>query len=151
MKKLLVLLVFVALLVACGGGTESPTTGASGATGSDETGPAGPEIDPDTGLVINPDLQYAQSGEEFIVDGTAISLNLTPVTSPEYLILPEGGTLRYRILGQALADTFYEDGSAVPISAFQNGIHVRATVKFDADVLPGGRYVSTNITILQDN
>ncbi len=148
MKKLFLLLavalVLAILLAACGGGsTSTPSDG----------GDAVPEVetDPDTGLVVNPDLDYAQSGEEFIVDGVATSLNLTPVTAPEYLILSSTSTLRYRILGQALADTYYDDGTLVPVTAFQNGIHVRATVKFDPDVLPGGRYVSTNVTVIQDN
>lgn len=141
MKKLFILLVLAALVAACGGGNTSD--------GGEATPVA--EVDPDTGLVINPDLEYAQSGEEFIIDGIVMSLNLTPVTAPEYLVLPTGGTLRYRILGQALAETFYDDGTLVPVTAFQNGIHVRATAKYDLDVAPGGRYVSTNITVLQDN
>ena len=140
MKKLFILLVLAALLAACGGGASAPAADVPDAV-----------IDPDTGLVINPDLAYAQSGEEFIVDGTAVSLNLTPVTSPEYLLLPIDGTLRYRILGQPLADTFYNDGTLVPVTAFQNGIRIRATVRYDPDVLPGGRYVSSNITVIRDN
>lgn len=145
MKKLFILLSLAVLLAACGGGgsTSDPTEGGDVAPGV--------EIDPDTGLVINPDLEYAQSGEEFIVDGIVMSLNLTPVTAPEYLVLPSDGTLRYRILGQALAETYYDDGTLVPVTAFQNGIHVRATAKYDLDVAPGGRYVSTNITVMQDN
>lgn len=151
MKKLLVLLVLAAMIAACGGGGGSSDATSSGNEAGTDTGAAGAEIDPDTGLVINPDLQYAQSGEEFIVDGNATSLNLTPVTAPEYLILPLTGTLRYRILGQPLSETYFDDGTLVPTTAFQNGIRVRATVKFDPDILPGGRYVSTNITVMQDN
>ncbi|GAB4147269.1 MAG: hypothetical protein Fur0021_05920 [Candidatus Promineifilaceae bacterium] len=149
MKRLfIILLVLAVLLAACGGSdTSNPTEGSD--AGSEATPEV--EIDPDTGLVMNPDLEYAQSGEEFIIDGIVMSLNLTPVTAPEYLILPEGQTLRYRVLGQPLAETYYDDGTLVPVTAFQNGIRVRATVKYDPDILPGGRYVSTNVTIMQDN
>lgn len=109
-----------------------------------------PAVDPETGLAINPSLDVAQSGEEFIVIGVANSANLTPQTSPEYLIISAtDGKTRYRVMGQSLAETFYEDGSAVPLVAFQQKPMLRATVKYDPNAQVGGRFISTNVTVLK--
>lgn len=109
-----------------------------------------PAVDPETGLAINPPLDVAQNGEEFIVIGVVNSANLTPQTSPEYLIISATDEkTRYRVMGQGLAETFYEDGSAVPLIVFQQKPMLRATVKFDPNAQVGGRFISTNVTVLK--
>ncbi len=148
MKRLLTLVVLTILLMGCGGGGNDV---GGGATPGPEAGgeDTGPQTDPETGYLINPELSLAQSGEPFIARGRVTSMNLTPRTAPEYLILGDGGNIRYRILGQSVDETSFEDGTSVPLQAFQIGIRMQATVTFDRNAQPVGRYVSTDVTVLQ--
>ncbi len=129
------LLVGVLLLAACGGGNAEPAGGA-------ETN-AEPEIevDPETGLLINP---LTDPGGQFIVEGPLVSLNLTPQTAPEFVvrIAPEK---TYRIRSQSLADTFFEDGEAVTPNNIRQGMVVRATIEFDPELTI---YRSDNLVFL---
>ncbi|MEM7334443.1 MAG: hypothetical protein AAF490_20365 [Chloroflexota bacterium] len=88
-------------------------------------------VDPDTGLEINPP-SYGP-GDTFIVRGTVISMNLTPVTNPEFLIeSPEG--VRYRVNTQPLEDTFFVDGSQWQPFEFRQGVGAMVTIEFDASL-----------------
>lgn len=89
--------------------------------------------DPDTGLAINPET--FGPGDTFIVRGTIISMNLTPVTSPEFLIESPAGT-RYRIKSQPLADTFFIDGSQWEPFEYRQGVGAMATIMFGASLEP---------------
>ncbi len=116
-KSIILILVVVLLLAACGGGSSSGP--------SDED--VETEVDPETGLMINP-LQ--DPGGPFIVEGVINSLTLTPQTSPEFVIKADNGK-NYRIRSQSLADTYYDDGEAVTPSLIRQGERVRATVTYD--------------------
>lgn len=121
---LVVLIIMSAIMItACGGGDSEPANGG-------ETVDEGPDIDPDTGLIINPN---SDPGGQFIVEGSLVSLNLTPQTAPEFVIRisPEK---TYRVRSQSLADTFYEDGEPVIPNAIRQGMLVRATIEFDPDL-----------------
>lgn len=85
--------------------------------------------DPDTGLEINPDT-YGP-GDTFIARGTIISMNLTPVTSPEFLIEAPNG-VRYRVKTQALDDTYFVDGSQWQPFEFRQGVGATVTIMFDS-------------------
>jgi len=85
-------------------------------------------IDPETGLEINPDV--VGPGDTFIVRGIVISMNLTPVTEPEFLIQAPSGT-KYRMRTQALADMFFNDGSQWQAFEFRQGVGATATVTLD--------------------
>ncbi len=85
--------------------------------------------DPDTGLEINPDV--VNPGDTFIARGIVISMNLTPVTEPEFLIQAPSGT-KYRMRTQALADMYFDDGSQWQAYEFRQGVGATATVTLDA-------------------
>lgn len=85
-------------------------------------------VDPDTGMQINP-AELIQ-GEEFIVRGEIVSLNLTPQTEPEFLIEAPNGQ-NYRVRTQELAAITYDDGSAIEAYQFQQGMLAEATVYQD--------------------
>lgn len=85
--------------------------------------------DPDTGLEINP-ASYGP-GDTFIVRGTIISMNLTPVSSPEFLI-ESPDSVRYRIRSQAVSDIYFIDGSQWQAFEFRQGVGAMATVVFDS-------------------
>ncbi len=85
--------------------------------------------DPETGLEINP--ENVNPGDTFIVRGTIISMNLTPITSPEFLIQEPNGR-KYRIRTQSLDDTYFLDGSQWKPFEYQLGVGGQATVAFDA-------------------
>ena len=123
-----IMIVGVMLLAACGGGNAEPASG--GNTGGDSAQEPDIEVDPETGLLINP---LTDPGGQFIVEGSLVSLNLTPQTSPEFVvrIAPEK---TYRVRAQSLADTFFEDGEAVTPSNIRQGMMVRATIEFDPDI-----------------
>jgi hypothetical protein len=86
--------------------------------------------DPDTGLPVNPDS--VNPGDTFIVRGEIISMNLTPTTSPEFLILAPDG-LKFRLRTQDLADTYYEDGEQLLAYQYQLGLLGQATATLAAD------------------
>lgn len=85
--------------------------------------------DAETGLEVNPST-YGP-GDTFIVRGTVISMNLTPITAPEFLIESPDGT-RYRIRSQSLDDTYFTDGSQWKPFEYRQGVGAMATVNFDA-------------------
>ncbi|KAA3660571.1 MAG: hypothetical protein DWQ04_19035 [Chloroflexi bacterium] len=85
--------------------------------------------DPETGLEINPDM--INPGDTFIARGIVISMNLTPVTEPEFLIQAPSGT-KYRMRTQALADMFFDDGTQWKPHEFRQGVGATATVTLDA-------------------
>ena len=85
--------------------------------------------DADTGLEINPDV--VNPGDTFIARGIVISMNLTPVTEPEFLIQAPSGT-KYRMRTQALEDMFFDDGSQWQAYEFRQGVGALATVSLDA-------------------
>ena len=74
-------------------------------------------VDPDTGLNVNPEMRSIQV-TRFIIRGEIISMNLTPTTSPEFLIQSPDG-LRFRIQSQDLADTYYDDGDQLQPFQYQ--------------------------------
>lgn len=111
MKRLLLLL-SVLLLAACGSEPEV-------------TLPV--EIDEATGLPLNPDP--IPQDTEFIVEGVIRSMNLTPQTSPEFVIsAPSGKT--FRIRSQGITEIFYADGEGVTVDQIAQGMAVRATVAY---------------------
>ena len=85
--------------------------------------------DPDSGLAINPDI--VNPGDTFIARGIVISMNLTPVTEPEFLIQAPSGT-KYRMRTQALEDMFFDDGSQWQAYEYRQGVGATATVTLDA-------------------
>jgi len=104
---------------------------------AEEAAPASPfgdrplsGTDPDTGLIVNPDS--VNPGDTFIVRGEIISMNLTPTTSPEFLILSPGGS-KFRLRSQDLADTYFEDGEQLLGYQYQSGILAQATVTLAPD------------------
>ncbi len=108
-RKLLIV-VFAIFLAGCGSGGD--------AVQEEYT------IDEATGLPLNPDT--IPEGD-FVLEGTASSMNLTPQTSPEFVItVPSGKT--YRVRTQALSEIFYADGEAIGASDFQQGMKIRAVV-----------------------
>jgi hypothetical protein len=117
-KLIILVIVMGFVFTACGGGSTEGT----------DAGDAGEaEVDPDTGLLINPDV--APEGP-FIVDGEINSLNLTPQTSPEFVIRVDSGKT-YRIRSQGLAETYFDDGEPVTPSLIRQGVRARATVTYD--------------------
>ncbi len=103
--------------------------------------------DPDTGLVVNPEI--VSPGDTFIVRGEIISMNLTPVTSPEFLIQSPDG-LKFRLRSQALADTFFEDGDQLQAHQYRNGLLAQATAMLPADASPSDIPVSEDLVLLKD-
>lgn len=103
---------------------------------AEEEGPAGfgdlplSGTDPDTGLEINPEV--VNPGDTFLVRGTVISMNLTPVTEPEFLIEAPNGK-KYRMRTQPLADMFFVDGSQWQPFEYQLGVGAQGTVSLASD------------------
>ncbi len=81
-------------------------------------------VDEATGLPLNPET--IPEGD-FVVDGTISSMNLTPQSSPEFVLRVESGRT-YRVRAQALPGILYDDGEAVGVANFVQGMQVRATV-----------------------
>ncbi|MDJ0753039.1 MAG: hypothetical protein QNJ45_05945 [Ardenticatenaceae bacterium] len=129
------LVALLLVLAGCGGG--------SGA-GEEDAG----NIDPETGMVINPEGR--DIGEPYIVEGEIKSMNLIPSTSPEFLIVAESGS-QYRILTQAIGEIDGEAGEPLESYQFQIGMPIRATVEYDSEVNNGlGSLVSDNFTVLSE-
>jgi len=109
LRKLL-LITFVVFLAACGSGGDSAQEEYS--------------IDEATGLPLNPEV--VPEGD-FVVEGTISSMNLTPQSSPEFVLRVESGRT-YRVRAQPLPDILYDDGEAVGVANFVQGMQVRATI-----------------------
>lgn len=109
MRKFL-LIVFVFFLAACGSGGDSVQEEYT--------------LDEATGLPLNPET-IPES--DFVVEGTVSSMNLTPQSSPEFVLtVPSGRT--YRVRAQPLSDILYDDGEVVGIANFNQGMAVRAVI-----------------------
>lgn len=103
--------------------------------------------DPETSLPVNP--ESVNPGDTFIVRGEIISMNLTPTTSPEFLILSPDG-LKFRLRSQDLADTYYEDGDQLQAFQYQNGLLAQATATLAADASPSDIPTSTDLVLVKD-
>lgn len=122
-------------------------------TAVEEAAPASPfgdrplsGTDPESGLIINPDS--VNPGDTFIVRGEIISMNLTPTTSPEFLILSPDG-LKFRLRTQDLADTFFEDGEQLQAYQYQLGLLAQATATLPADAGPSDVPTSTDLVLVK--
>lgn len=102
--------------------------------------------DPETGLLINPDS--VRPGDTFIVRGEIISMNLTPITAPEFLILSPDG-LRFRLRSQSLNDTFYEDGEQLQPFQYRNGMLAQATATLAANATSSDIATSTDLVLVK--
>lgn len=121
--------------------TESPT---------EESVPAGADLpmsgtDPETGLEINP--SPILRGVEFIVRGNIISMNLTPQTTPEFVVKSPDGQ-NYRIRSQGVADIYLADGSQLQAFEYRLGMLAQATVFIAADAPPTETLISDDFMIL---
>jgi hypothetical protein len=103
--------------------------------------------DPDTGLPVNP--ESIRPGDTFIVRGEIISMNLTPTTSPEFLIQSPDG-LKFRLRSQDLAETFFEDGDQLQAFQYQNGLLAQATATLAADASPSDIPTSTDLVLIKE-
>lgn len=122
---------------------EAPVEEASGGFGDRPmTG-----TDPETGLAINPDS--VNPGDTFIVRGEIISMNLTPTTSPEFLIQSPDG-LKFRLRSQDLAETYFEDGDQLQPFQYQLGILAQATATLAADASPSDIPTSDDLVLVKD-
>jgi len=109
--RMFLLLILLIVLAACGGG--------NGGSAEEEY-----TIDEATGLPLNPET--IPEGD-FVVEATIASMNLTPQSTPEFVLrIPSGRT--YRVRAQALPDILYNDGEAVGVANFVQGMAVRATI-----------------------
>lgn len=121
---------------------------------TEEAAPASPfgdrpmtGVDPETGLLVNPDS--VRPGDTFIVRGEIISMNLTPTTSPEFLIQAPDG-LKFRLRSQDLAETFYEDGEQLQPFQYQLGLLAQATANLPADAGPSDIPTSDDLVLIKD-
>ncbi len=148
MKSLWILLVMV-LLVACGGGGEEGGSSDGPAVENvfDENGRQIGGVDEASGLAVNP--EEFNPGDTIIVLGEIVTMNLTPTTSPEFVVQAEGGR-RYRFQGQDLKETFFEDGSEIQLHEFKLGMVTQATIAWDASASLSDVSVSENVTIILD-
>ncbi|MCC6606947.1 MAG: hypothetical protein IT327_27315 [Anaerolineae bacterium] len=103
--------------------------------------------DTETGLPVNP--ASVNPGDTFIVRGEIISMNLTPTTSPEFLIQAPDG-LKFRLRSQDLAETFYEDGDQLQPFQYRNGILAQATVTLAADATLSDIPTSTDLVLIKE-
>ena len=103
--------------------------------------------DAETGLAVNP--ESVNPGDTFIVRGEIISMNLTPTTSPEFLIQAPDG-LKFRIRSQDLADTYFEDGDQLQAFQYQIGLLAQATASLDAGAGPSDIPSSTDLVLIKD-
>ncbi len=126
---------------------ETEATQEEGATAEEESGLQMSGIDPETGLEINP--ENVNPGDTFIIRGTIISMNLTPTTSPEFLIEAPSGQ-RYRIRSQPLDEIFFEDGSQIKPHEYRQGMKAMATATLAADATITDLPVTNDLTLLLD-
>lgn len=103
--------------------------------------------DPETSLPVNPDS--VSPGDTFIIRGEIISMNLTPTTSPEFLIQAPDG-LKFRIRSQDLAETFYEDGDQLQPFQYRNGLLAQATAMLAADAGLSDIPTSTDLVLIKE-
>lgn len=101
--------------------------------------------DPDTGLTINP--ASISPGESILIRGEIISMNLTPTTSPEFLIQLEDGT-KYRFRSQDLAETYFLDGSQIKAFEYRIGMLGQAVITLASDAGPSDLATSENLTLI---
>lgn len=101
--------------------------------------------DPDTGLEINPDT--VQPGDTFIARGIVISMNLTPITEPEFLIQAPSGS-KYRIRTQPLTDIYFIDGSQWQAFEFRQGVGAIATITLDASASASDVATSDDVVLV---
>lgn len=101
--------------------------------------------DPETGLPVNPDSYFA--GDQFVIRGAIISMNLTPQTSPEFVIEAPSGQ-RYRFLAQSLADVYFRDGSQIRAHEYRQGMYGEATVELAPDAGPADILTSGNLSLI---
>lgn len=105
-------------------------------------------VDEATGLPLNPET--IPEGD-FVVEGTISSMNLTPQSSPEFVLSsPAGHT--YRVRAQALPGILYDDGEMVGVANFTQGMQVRAVI----NQIVGGpetgntrQFVTENLVIIR--
>lgn len=122
------LMAFVLLLAACGSGDD---------VAEEYT------LDEATGLPLNP--QTFPEGD-FVIEGTISSMNLTPQSTPEFVIRVDAGRT-YRVRTQPLSDILYDDGEAVGISSFVQGMQVRAVI----NQVAGGPETGNALQLVTDN
>ena len=103
--------------------------------------------DPETGLPVNPDS--VSPGDTFIVRGEIISMNLTPTTSPEFLIQSPDG-FKFRLRSQDLADTYFEDGDQLQAFQYKNGLLAQATATLAADASPSDIPTSEDLVLVKE-
>lgn len=103
--------------------------------------------DPETGMNINPDT--FGPGDEFVVRGTIISMNLTPTVSPEFLIEAPSGR-KYRIRSQDLAETYLDDGTQLRPHEYRQGMLAQATASLASDAGPADILLSENLILLRE-
>lgn len=135
MWRRFLLLILLVLLAACGGS----------AGGSAEEAYT---IDEATGLPLNPDT--IPEGD-FVVEGTISSMNLTPQSAPEFVLRSPAGRT-YRVRAQALPDILYDDGEAVGVANFVQGMQIRATISQEVGGPETGntrQFVTDNLVILR--
>lgn len=109
LRKLLIM-ALVLFLAACGSGGDAEQEEYT--------------LDEVTGLPLNP--QTIPDGD-FVIEGTISSMNLTPQSSPEFVLsTPSGRT--YRVRAQPLPGILYDDGEIVGVSRFTQGMQVRAVI-----------------------
>lgn len=109
MLRKFLILAFVLLLAACGSGDD---------IAEEYT------LDEATGLPLNPET-FPEG--DFVIEGTISSMNLTPQSAPEFVITADAGRT-YRVRAQPLSGILYDDGEAVGISSFVQGMQVRAVI-----------------------
>ncbi|MCP5099383.1 MAG: hypothetical protein GY943_27835 [Chloroflexi bacterium] len=74
-------------------------------------------------------------------------MNLTPVTSPEFLIeTPDGN--KFRIRTQPLEDTFFIDDTQWQPYEYQLGVGAQATVTLDASASLSDVAISEDLTLI---
>lgn len=123
------IIALVLLVAACG----------SGGNGDQEAY----TLDEATGLPLNP--QTLPDGD-FVIEGTISSMNLTPQSAPEFVIRIESGRT-FRVRAQPLPDILYDDGEAVGVSRFAQGMTIRAVISQVA----GGTETGNTNQLVTDN
>jgi hypothetical protein len=129
MWRKLLLMTFIVFWAACGSGGE--------VVQEEYT------IDESTGLPLNPE---AIPDGDFVVEGTISSMNLTPQSTPEFVLRIDSGRT-YRVRTQPLPDILYSDGEAVGIANFVQGMEVRAVIS----QIVGGAETGNTTQLVTDN